>query len=279
MADYFLKGLACLKFRLPKVLGIVNITTDSFSDGGLYLDEGRALAKALELMADGADIIDLGAASSNPATSEVTPAEEIKRLKPVIDGLLAKKIPVSIDTFRPEVQQYALKSQVQYLNDIQGFPDPAFYPELAAAECKLIVMHSVQRLGPATVVDTEPEQVFAGIITFFNERLTTLQKAGISPDRIILDPGMGFFLGAKPESSLHVIKNITRLKEHFALPVLVSVSRKSFLGAITGRPANERGPATLAAELFLSLQGVDYLRTHDARSLKDALKVLEVLNS
>ena len=90
---------------------------------------------------------------------------------------------------------------------------------------------------------------------------------------------MGFFLGAKPESSLHVIKNITRLKEHFALPVLVSVSRKSFLGAITGRPANERGPATLAAELFLSLQGVDYLRTHDARSLKDALKVLEVLNS
>jgi dihydropteroate synthase len=269
-----------MKIFIPKILGILNITEDSFSDGGLYLAGEKALEKVRELIADGAAIIDLGAASSNPAAKTVPPQVEIERLGPLIDYLIANDIPVSIDTFQPEVQRYALQRKVDYLNDIQGFPHSEIYPELAASDCKLIVMHSIQRLGPATVVETRPEQVLAEMIAFFKERLTSLQNAGVTPDRVILDPGMGFFLGSNPESSIHVLKNISRLKESFNLPVLVGVSRKSFLGSIAGgRDVAERGPATLAAEIFLSYSGVDYIRTHDVRALNDALKVLKTLDS
>lgn len=268
-----------MKLSRPKILGIVNITEDSFSDGGLYLDSDQALKKSFQLMTDGADIIDLGAASSNPATKDIEPTVEIERLIPIVDQLLTKNIPVSIDTFKSSVQQYALNKKVQYINDIQGFPYPEIYPELAASDCKLILMHSVQRLGPATIIETDPEKVFAGMIDFFTQRLDALQNAGVSLNRIILDPGMGFFLGSNPESSIYVIKNITRLKEHFNLPILVSVSRKSFLGNIVDREVKERGPATLAAEIYLSYMNVDYIRTHDVKSLNDALKVLATLNS
>ena len=266
-----------MKFFRPQILGIVNITEDSFSDGGLYLNYDQALEKSLKLIEEGADIIDLGAASSNPAAKEIEPQEEINRLKPVIDNLLARNISLSIDSFKPEVQRYALENKVQYLNDIQGFPYPEIYPELAESNCKLIVMHSIQRLGPATVIETKPEKVFAETIDFFLQRIKLLQNSGISSNRIILDPGMGFFLGTNPESSIYVLKNIARLKVYFNLPILVSVSRKSFLGTIVGREVNERGSATLAAEIYLSLQGVDYIRTHDVRALSDALKVFKTL--
>ena len=268
-----------MKFHKPKILGIVNITEDSFSDGGLYLDYCKALEKSLKLVEDGASIIDLGAASSNPSSKEVKPQEEIDRLKPVADYLLTKNIPVSIDSFKSTVQQYFLNRNVQYLNDIQGFSHPEIYPEIAKSDCKLIVMHSVQRFGPATVIETKPEKVFNEIIDFFSQRIKSIQNSGISSDRIILDPGMGFFLGSNPESSIHVLKNISQLKGYFNLPILISVSRKSFLGAIVGREVNERTPATLATEIYLSYMGVDYIRTHDVRALNDALKVLEVLNT
>jgi dihydropteroate synthase len=267
-----------MKFHMPKILGIVNITADSFSDGGLYLEPAKALEKSLQLIEDGADILDLGAASSNPATKAVEPQEEIHRLIPVIDFLLSKNIPLSIDSFQLAVQRYALTKNVQYLNDIQGFPYPEIYPALADSNCKLILMHSIQRFGPATVIETHPEKFFQGMIDFFIQRLKTLQNSGISSERVILDPGMGFFLGASPQSSIYVLKNISRLKEYFGLPILVSVTRKSFLGAITGREIAERGPATLAAEIYASYMGVDYIRTHDVRALRDALKVLAVLD-
>jgi len=273
-----MKGLIFMKLNMPQILGIVNITEDSFSDGGLYLNYNKALEKSLKLIEDGADIIDLGAASSNPAAKEINPQEEINRLKPVVDHLLSKNISVSIDSFKLDVQRYALKSKVQYLNDIQGFPYTEIYPELAESNCKLIVMHSIQRLGPATVIETKPEKVFDEIIDFFLQRVKLLQNSGVSSDRIILDPGMGFFLGSNPESSIYALKNISRLKEYFNLPILVSVSRKSFLGTIVGREVNERGSATLAAEIYLSYMGVDYIRTHDVRALKDALKMFKTLN-
>lgn len=267
-----------MRLKKPLILGVVNITEDSFSDGGLYLNSDKAIEKALLLVNDGADIIDLGAASSNPASKEVCPHEEIIRLNDVIDKLHSQNISVSVDSFKPEVQKYALKKNVRYLNDIQGFPYSELYPELAESNCKLIVMHSIQRLGRAQAIETVPEKVFDGIIDFFSQRINSLQNSGVSSERIILDPGMGFFLGSNPETSIHVLKNISRVKEYFKLPVLVSVSRKSFLGTIVGRDVNERAPATLAAEIYLSYMGVDYVRTHDARALNDALKVLEMLN-
>ncbi len=266
-----------MKINVPKILGIVNITEDSFSDGGAYLDTNKAIERSLMLMKNGADIIDLGAASSNPLTKEVKPREEINRLKPVIDSLLSQNIPISIDTFKPEVQKYCLQNKVHYLNDIQGFPHTEIYSDLAESNCKLIIMHSVQRMGPATIVTTEPEEVFQKMVSFFNQRIKSLQDAGVSLEQMILDPGMGFFLGSNPESSIYVLKNIKRLKKCFNLPILVSVSRKSFLGNITGRQVNERGAGTLATEIYLSYMGVDYIRTHDVRSLHDALQVLSAL--
>jgi dihydropteroate synthase len=267
-----------MKIFTPKIMGILNITEDSFSDGGCYLEPEKALKKAEQLIHDGAAMIDIGAASSNPETKPVAPEVEIERLNPVIERLLSKNIPVSIDTFNPIVQRYAIQKRVRCLNDIQGFPNPAIYPELAESNCKLIVMHSVQRLGPATVVETKPEKVFAGMIEFFEERLKSLQGAGILLERIILDPGMGFFLGSNPESSIYALNNIGFLKEYFHLPLLVGVSRKSFLSAIVGgRVPLERGAATLASEIYLCEMGVEYIRTHDVRALGDALKVLKTL--
>ena len=263
--------------KRPKILGIVNVTEDSFSDGGRYLAPEAAIAHARQLAADGADIIDIGAASSNPDAKSVPPAEEIARLGPVIDDLQSHGVAISIDSFDPATQRYALARGVEYLNDIQGFPDPALYPDLAQTETRLIVLHSVQQRGKATRIETDAADIWPRVERFFEARIVALAAAGIDRDRLILDPGMGFFLGANPEPSLTMLRQISRLKERFDLPVLVSVSRKSFLRTVTERPVESVGPATLAAEIYAATQDVDYLRTHAAGPLADALRVWEAL--
>ena len=262
-----------------KIFGIVNITTDSFSDGGMFIETDKAIAHALKLVEDGANVIDLGAASSNPQTSPVSVEEEIARLKPVIKALKEKGISISVDTFKPEVQKFCMEQGVDYINDIQGFPFPEFYPDLAKSSCKLIVMHSVQRLGTATMVETNPEEVFDSMMIFFEERINALTNAGIARERLILDPGMGFFLGSNPETSILVLKRFDEIKERFSLPVMIAVSRKSFLGKICGVDAKNQLAPTLAAEIFAYKKGADYLRTHDVKSLSQALKILTILEA
>ena len=261
----------------PAIVGIVNLTEDSFSDGGRFVEPAAALAHARRLLADGADVVDLGAASSHPDAKPVPPAEEIARLAPVVDALRAEGASLSIDSFAPETQAWALARDVDYLNDIAGFGEPELYPDLARSETRLIVMHSIQRRGRAVRERTDPRAVLAGIDAFFAERVAALEAAGVARERLVLDPGMGFFLGADPEPSLAVLRALPALRERFGLPLLVSVSRKSFLGAVTGRGVEERGAATLAAELFAVRSGVDYVRTHDVRALADALAVTRVL--
>ena len=264
----------------PRVVGIVNITEDSFSDGGRYLAPAEAVSHARRLHADGADIIELGAAASHPDSKSVTPAEEQQRLAPVLDRLLADGMTVSVDTYRPATQLFALSRGASYLNDIQGFPDPAVQAELARSACQLIVMHSVQRAGPATRMVTDSETVMSGIGRFFETRLAALQAAGISRNRLILDPGLGYFLGSIPGPSLAVLADIRGLRERFGLPVLVCPSRKSFLRTLTGRAdAASVGPASLAAEIFAAGQGADYIRTHDVAALRDAVTVLQAIES
>jgi dihydropteroate synthase type 2 len=255
-----------------KILGIVNITEDSFSDGGKYLSADAAIAHARAL-AMNADILDLGAASSNPDAVAVPPNVEMTRLAPVAAALKQDGASVSIDSFAPEVQRWALEQDVDYLNDIQGFPDAALYPALAASRAKLIVMHSVQERGKATRMDVSPAEIVSRIERFFEHRIAALTNAGIARERLILDPGMGFFLGSDPQTSFTVLRAIGALKDKFGLPVLVSVSRKSFLRKIAGRPPAESGAASLAAELFAMRQGADYVRTHDPAALKDGLAV------
>jgi dihydropteroate synthase type 2 len=266
----------------PLIVGIVNITTDSFSDGGRFLDPAAAIAHARSLAAGGADIVELGAAASNIAAQPVAPAEEIGRLDPVIAALVGGGTKLAIDSCEPQTQRFALaRCGVDYLNDIQGFPDPGLYPDLAAASrCQLVVMHAVQGIGRARRLDLTAEEVWQRVEAFFAERVRRLEHAGIARERLILDPGMGFFLSSRPEASLRVLARLARLKQLFGLPVMVSVSRKSFLAAITGRAAvSERGPATLAAELYAAAHGADYIRTHDPTGLRDALSVTEALEA
>ncbi|MEW2625155.1 dihydropteroate synthase [Streptomyces sp. NPDC048106] len=263
--------------RGPLLVGIVNITADSFSDGGRYLDAEAAVRQALRLRAAGADIVELGPAVSNPDSARVPAEEECARLAPVLDRLAAEHIPCSVDSFLPETQDFALARGVSYLNDIQGFPHPESYGRLAAARCGLVVMHSVQRLGPATRVPTDPAEVWDGILGFFAERLAALRDAGIDRDRLVVDPGLGYFLGSNPETSFAVLGAVRSLKEEFGLPVMISASRKSFLRSVTGREIAESGPATLAAEIHAALDGADYIRTHDIGALHDALTVLRAV--
>jgi dihydropteroate synthase type 2 len=165
------------------------------------------------------------------------------------------------------------------VNDVDGFAHPELYPELARSTAKLVVMHSIQGGGRATRVEADAGTVFAGIRAFFSRRLAELTAAGIARERLIADPGMGLFLGVNSEPSLRVLRNIASLRELFGVAVLVSVSRKSFLRALTGRSVHERGAATLAAEIWAAAEGVDYIRTHDVRALRDALNVLAAIRN
>lgn len=257
----------------PRLVGIVNVTRDSFSDGGRYLLPEAAIAHARELAAAGADVVELGPASSHPDAERVPPGEEIARLDRVVDGL--EGIPWGVDSFHPEAQRWALARGASYLNDIGGFARP--YGELADSSCRLVVMHSVQRTGPATRVVTDAGEIWGRIEAFFDRRIAALEGAGIGPERLVLDPGLGYFLGSTPEPSIAVLADLARLKERYGLPILVSPSRKSFLRAITGTDLGGIAAATLAAELSAADQGADYIRTHDPAGLRDALLVRDAL--
>jgi dihydropteroate synthase type 2 len=255
----------------PIILGILNVTTDSFFDGGKYLHTGDAIAHGRALLDGGAHGLDIGGAASNPKSEAVPPEVEIARLAPVVAELSRDGVPLSIDTFSPVVQRWALGEGVAYLNDIHGFPDETLYPLLADSDAKLIVMHAVQAEGRATADDISPGIVFNRILEFFEVRLKALIRAGVARSRLIVDPGMGMFLGRHSEASYEVLRRIRDLKQAFDLPVLISVSRKSFLRG--GRDASEAGPATLVAELFACQAGADYIRTHDPVALACGLKV------
>jgi dihydropteroate synthase type 2 len=257
----------------PTIFGILNITEDSFSDGNRFLDPKAARAQAKKLIAEGADALDVGAASSNPKSKEVQPGIEIARLKPIVALGRKQGWSISIDSFAAETQAWALKQDVAYVNDIQGFPDPALYPLLAASEAKLIVMHSVQGRGRAQKIDVDPTTIMGRVADFFEARIQALTAAGVARRRLILDPGMGLFLGTRLESSLTILRRLGQLKSVFGLPLLLSVSRKSFLRKLVGREVDRIGPATLAAELYASLHGADMIRTHDPAQLRDALTI------
>ncbi len=233
----------------PKIVGVVNITEDSFSDGARYIDPARAIACAQRLLSDGADLVELGPAASNPGAAAVTADEEIRRIAPVLDVLTERGATVALDSWQPQTQRYAIARGVAALNDIEGFAHPEIYPELARADCRLVMVHTIQGRGKADRRPGDPDKVLDLVSRFFDERLQVLEAAGVMRERVVLDPGMGLFLGSNPEPSLVV------------------------LGAITGRAVGERGPATLAAELYAASKGADYIRTHDVAALRAGLDV------
>ena len=263
----------------PQIVGIVNVTEDSFSDGGAYLQPDAAIAHAKQQLEDGAFFAEFGPASSHPDAKGVSAEEEIKRIEPLLEAFAKQLKRVSIDSFQPETQVFAARKGVGMINDIQGFPHQATRQQLAAFDCALVVMHSVQRYGIATRENTEAHDVIQGMYNFFERRIAELISAGIQEQRIILDPGMGFFLGSTPEPSIEMLRRLAELRRTFGLPVLVSVSRKSFLKTITQQEGDGLESATLSAELYASDQGADYIRTHNVQGIISALQVREQLGS
>lgn len=264
--------------RMVRLFGILNVTRDSFSDGGRWLDPTAALRHADALLAGGADVVDVGAESTHPDAEDVPTELEIERLTPVVTSLLSRGVEVSVDTWKPAVMRAMAALGVQWINDVHGMRDPAAIAAVAAAPVRVVVMFARQ---PGPRADKRPASA-SGLLdelrAFFTSRIETLVAHGVDRQRIVLDPGMGFFLGDTPEPSLLVLRNLAALRE-LGQPLLVSVSRKSFLGAMTGRDVTARGAATLAAELWAVQHGAAFVRTHDPVALRDALVVLQALRA
>lgn len=263
---------------MTEILGIVNVTRDSFSDGGHYLDPAAALEHAHGLVAGGAALVDVGAVSTHPDSEEVSESEELRRLEPVVGELVGSGLRVSVDTWRPAVMCRMAELGVEFINDVRALAEPGAVEATRDTACKLILMHSTSSAGRAVRAEVGAEGVLERIEGFFRERLAQLTGAGISAERVVIDPGMGFFLSSEPAPSLAVLRAIPRLKG-LGRPLLVSTSRKSFLGSLVDRPVGERGPATLASELYAWRAGADYIRTHDPRALADAIRVTEAIDA
>lgn len=270
-----------MRVSAVQILGIVNVTRDSFSDGGRFLDPAAALEHARRLLADGAAIVDLGAESTHPDAEDVPANEQIARLTPLIEALKRAGMRVSVDTHRAEVMQAVLNLGCDMINDVTALRDPETAAVLRDHDVPVILMHSTAQAARAQRRDIDPETIVARIVGFFEQRLASLEAVGIARERLILDPGMGFFLGRRADVSLAVLHGLERLRA-LGRPLCVSTSRKSFIGNVLGtadrpRPVAERGAGTLATELWAAQQGVTYIRTHDVRALHDAITVWQAI--
>jgi len=266
-----------------KILGILNITEDSFSDGKEYLKPKKAKARCDEMVRSGAHILDISGQSSNPKAVQITPELEWERISPIIEFSKEKGYSISIDTYKPAVIEKSIRAGVEYLNDITAFSSPESLDVLQQYKDslpKLILMHSHSGASIAEPNSSlHVSTIMDEISKFFEERLNVLDKIGIPREKVIIDPGMGYFLGDDPFLSVTVIQKVPILQKRFGA-VLVSVSRKSFIGNLLGNlPPLKRGTGTLISELFLYKQGVDYLRTHDVLQLTQAIRMEQILNN
>jgi dihydropteroate synthase type 2 len=277
---------------MTRIIAILNITRDSFSDGGRYLEPEAALEHARQLVADGADIIDIGAESTHPDAEDVPAQIEIDRLTPVIEQLKADGVRVSVDTYKPAVMRHVLALGVDLINDVTALRDPEAVAAVRDSAARLIIMHSrasagrAERVAPAWGVTPassrcNSDTVVDEIVAFFQRRVGELTAAGIDRRRLILDSGMGFFLSPRAEDSLAVLRELERIAA-LGLPVCVSTSRKSFIGSVLGgegtpRPVSQRAAGTLATEIWAAWHGAAYIRTHDVRALRDALSMLTAI--
>lgn len=253
---------------------ILNLTRDSFSDGGRHLDPAAALAHAERLLAGGASVLDVGAESTHPDAEDVSADEELRRLVPVVQTLLARGVEVSVDTRKPDVMVAMGQLGVHWWNDVDGFRSPAAMAAVAdaPAHVRFVVMYHRNRTSRAERRELGVDGLLTEIEGFVQERRDAFAAAGVLQERLVFDPGMGFFLGREAAPSLHVLRHLPRLVQA-AGSVLVSVSRKSFVGEVTGQPVGERGPGSLAAELWAARAGAAWIRTHDPAAFRAAWAV------
>ncbi|WP_375784040.1 dihydropteroate synthase [Bradyrhizobium sp. Pha-3] len=256
---------ALLSLPYPAVMGILNVTPDSFSDGGQFIAPEQALAQARRLITEGADIIDIGAESTRPYGSQPVTAEaEMARLKPVLAEVVALGVPVSIDSMKSEVVAWALDQGAAIANDVWGLQrDAGMAPLVAARGVPVIIMHNREQVDPAI-------DIMQDITAFFERSLEIAARAGIASDRIVLDPGIGF--GKTPEQSMLALARLAEFNA-FRLPVLVGASRKRFISTIVASEPQQRIGGSIAAHLIAARNGARIIRAHDVAETVQALRV------
>jgi dihydropteroate synthase len=270
--------LSCGRFRLvldrPFIMGVVNVTPDSFSDGGCYLESGAAIVHARRLMEEGADLLDIGAESSRPGAESVSAEQELSRLLPVLRALRDAPVPISVDTAKPEVMRVAIDTGASMINDITALRAPGALETVAASDVGVCLMHMQ---GEPRSMQREPRygDVIAEVRAFLAERVASAETLGIARERIVIDPGFGF--GKTVEHNFELLRSLGRLAE-MGVPVLAGWSRKSTLGALTGRPVQDRLAASVAAALLAVQRGARIVRVHDVAATRDALAVLAAAN-
>ncbi|MFZ9408238.1 MAG: dihydropteroate synthase [Burkholderiaceae bacterium] len=254
-------------------MGILNLTPDSFSDAGLWQDRARALDHARQMIEDGADLIDLGAESTRPGASEVSPEEELRRLRPVLEALLQCGVPISVDTRKAEVMREVLAMGADLINDVSGFSDDRTIEAVGNSTAAVCVMH--MQGSPGTMQQAPRyNDVIAEVGGFLAGRQVQLESAGIGPDRIVLDPGIGF--GKTLEHNLLLLRHLESLRVGQGA-LMVGLSRKSMIQALTGQPVEGRLAGSLGGALAARRRGADLLRVHDVRATCDALRVYDAI--
>ncbi|NLY34526.1 MAG: dihydropteroate synthase [Alcaligenaceae bacterium] len=272
MNSTFLCGRFELGFERPLIMGIVNITPDSFSDGSHHFSTNAAIDHALGLVEQGADILDIGGESTRPGSEPVSIQEELNRVIPVIEGLRNCGVPLSIDTFKPEVMKAALQSGVDLINDIYALRQPGALKVVSEfPHCGICIMH--MHGEPKTMQVNPPDygnNITREVAAFLQDRMKIMLQSGIDPRRIMIDPGFGF--GKTAAQNFQLLREMADLNELKA-PILVGVSRKTMIGAVTHKPVNDRLSGSIAAALAGVARGAVVVRVHDVAQTHDALAV------
>ena len=278
MTEFPATTLQCGRYRLvidgpsfrPLVMGVLNVTPDSFSDGGRFASLDAAITQAEQMIDAGVDIIDIGGESTRPGAPPVPIDEELRRVMPVIYALRDAGKPLSIDTRRPEVMREAIEAGADMINDINGFRAEGSLSLLRESDCALCIMH--MQGEPQTMQhDPHYDDVFAEVSGFLSGRMEAATAAGIRPQRLCIDPGFGF--GKTLEHNLTLLSRLGELQQLVGLPLLAGLSRKSMIGTLTGKPPAERAAGSVAAALFAVQQGARIVRVHDVTETVDAMRV------
>jgi dihydropteroate synthase len=264
-----------LSLDRPLIMGVLNVTPDSFSDGGVYLDATAAIERALQMVEEGADLIDIGGESSRPGAEPIDEQEEQRRVLPVVEAVCERiSVPVSVDTTKASVARRALSAGASMINDISALRfDSRMAAVVADSGAAVVLMHMQ---GTPKTMQAAPyyDDVVHDVQTFFKERLQAARAAGISEERIVLDPGIGF--GKRPEDNLVLLGHVETFTE-LGRPILVGVSRKGFIGQILDQPLDQRLMGTAAACATAILRGARLIRVHDVRPMRDLVLMLDAI--
>ena len=270
-------GSRWLDLSRPLLMGIVNVTPDSFSDGGLHADAAAAIAHARALVAAGADLLDIGGESTRPGAQPVSLDEELQRVIPVIEALAGEGVPLSIDTYKPGVMRAAIATGAVMVNDVFALRQPGALEAAAGTDAAVCLMH-MQGTPQTMQADPHYDDVVGEVAAFLRERIAACEAAGIARERIVVDPGFGF--GKTTAHNIALLRGLRRIVEASGRPLLAGLSRKSVLGRITARDkASERVAASVASALVAVQNGARILRVHDVAETLDMVRVWQALEA